>query len=286
MRKLNLTRCKICNKDCNPRGFSQHAQKSHGLSIKEYIIQFELDGSPPVCNCGCGREVTIRGYQVMDYIDGHSPSGRFSTGVSPKRDHNKWKTNLTKGIRNFVEKMKSEDPSFRRGANNNFFGRHHSEETKSSIKKKIEDQIESGRHPFLGNANGRIGRSALEDEFEEYLRENSIQYERSHRLSYVPEGRRSVRYKYYDFYIPEVNLLIEINGTFWHPKEYSEKLTKIQVNNLENDKLKLNLAMSCGYDLLSVYDTELGDFMSNNILKGMISSRKDVKLEVEYNPVG
>lgn len=222
----------------------------------------------------------------MDYVDGHSPAGQFSLGVSPKRDYDKWKSNLTKGIRNFIEKTKSEDPNFRRGANNNFFGRRHDEETKASIKKKVEDQIASGRHPFIGNPNGRIGKSSLEEEFEKYLRVNAIRYERSFRLAYLPEGRKSLRYKYYDFYIPDVNLLLEINGTFWHPKEYSEKLTKIQVNNLENDKLKLNLAISRGYDLLSVYDTEMEEFMKKETLQKMISDSKDVKFEVEYNPVG
>lgn len=69
MKKLILTTCKICNETRTSRGFSQHVIKTHGMQLADYIIQYEFNGIPPTCKCGCNTLVTIRGYAVMDYAD-------------------------------------------------------------------------------------------------------------------------------------------------------------------------------------------------------------------------
>lgn len=263
MNKLLLTTCKICNEKKTSRGFSQHIIKSHSIKLIDYIIEYEFNGLAPTCKCGCENPVTIRGYEVMDYIDGHCKNGHFKVGETPNRDYDKWLSSVTKGIREYNINSKQKDPLYRSGKNNNFFNKQHSEEVKENIRKQVELQIASGNHAFIGNSNGRIGKSSLETKFEQFLINSSVDYIHNYKIAYLQEGKSVPRYKYYDFYIPALNKLIELHGTYWHPKQLSESLSEMQINNYHNDQFKQKLALDSGYELDAVYDTELDQYMKN-----------------------
>jgi hypothetical protein len=280
MHKLILTTCKICNKEKTNRGFSQHIIKSHSIKLIDYIIKYEFNGFVPTCKCGCKKPVTIRGYEVMDYIDGHCENGHFKVGETPNRDYDKWLKNVTRGIREYNINAKQEDPLYRSGKNNNFFNKHHSEEVKENIRKQVELQIASGNHAFIGNINGRIGKSSLETKFEQFLINSSVDYTHNYKIAYLQEGKLGPRYKYYDFYIPALNKLIELHGTYWHPKQLTEDLSQMQINNYYNDQFKQKLAFDSGYELDTVYDIELDEYI--NCFFTVFAERVDVaKLVVE-----
>ena len=281
MYKLNLTICKICGVGKTSRGFGQHVLRSHGISLQDYIIKYEFNNIIPECKCGCGNHVAIRGYAIMDYVDGHCPSGHFKNGITPTRDYNKWINNLTSGIREYNKNSKITNPTYRSGVNNNFYGRHHSDETKKVIRDRVEEQISSGNHAFIGNSNGRIGKSSLEKKFEDFLIQKNIPYIHNYKIKYIPEGKSCPRYKYYDFYIPNLNKLIEIHGSYWHPRELTEGLSKMQVSNYYNDIFKKDLAIKSGFDLDTVYDVNLQEYI--NCFYTIFAERKDVeKLIVEF----
>lgn len=262
MRKLTLTKCKICGEEVTARGFSQHISRVHNMPLKEYIIQYELDGKEPLCKCGCGQPTTINGYQIMDYKNHHSGKTGFRKGESPKRDYDKWIKNLTKSVREYNKRAKEENPDYRSGKNNNYYGRHHTKETKELLKQKTEEQIANGTHPFIGNINGRVGKSSLEEKFEKFLIENNVNYKHNYKIGYLPKDKKALRFKYYDFYLPERKTLIELHGSYWHPKELTENLSETQVKNYHNDIFKKQLATEKGYTLEVVYDTELESYMS------------------------
>jgi hypothetical protein len=271
MIKIDITKCGICGIEKNtPRALAQHIRRHHDLKLTDYVIKYYFNNNIPKCRCGCEGNVTIRGYQVMEYVDGHCPTGHYKKGQSPKRNYEKWKKNLVSGIRNYNNKMKDENPNYRSGENNNFFGKSHSESTKKRIREKIEEQIKNGQHSFIGNNNGRIGRSSLELKFEKYLQDNEIVYEQGYRVQYSTDQNKFPRNKYYDFYIPEINTLIEIHGSYWHPQR-TENLTEMQLNNLKNDQFKKKLAKSRFYDILTIYDYELDDFIQSNCLLELLS---------------
>lgn len=74
--------------------------------------------------------------------------------------------------------------------------------------------------------------------------------------------------KWYDFYLPEFNLLIEIDGTYWHGKEIKTKdLNKQQWKTRLNDKFKNILAKSRGYKLLRIWSDEINNLNLKEILK-------------------
>lgn len=282
MQELVLTTCKICNEEKTSRGFSQHIIKSHGIKLIDYIIKYEFNGIAPTCKCGCSKPVTIRGYKIMDYICGHCASGYFKVGETPDRNKESWLINVAKGIQDYNIASKLNNPEYRKGSNNNFYGKRHTEKTKNIIKERVEAQIANGKHPFIGNLNGRLGKSSLEVKFENYLISKGIEYKHNYKLAFIPEGKTSARYKYYDFYIPALNTLIELHGTFWHPSQLSESLTELQIKNYHNDNFKKELAKLNGYNIKIVYDTELDDYI--NCFFYILAERADVeKLQVEID---
>lgn len=74
-------------------------------------------------------------------------------------------------------------------------------------------------------------------------------------LKVVFEPQKIVGSKIFDFYVPKSNLLIEVDGDYYHanPSIYSESdQNAIQKRNVKNDKFKETLALGRGYDLIRV----------------------------------
>lgn len=278
MKKIIIDKCHICQKEFTSNGMVQHILKAHKMSLKTYIVKYVYHDIHPLCACGCGENTTIRGYNVMEYVNYHSPAGHFTTESVKKRNVITWKKNVKLGIRRYIEEQKQTNPDFRKGKNNNFYGKPLSEERKQLIRDAVEKQIASGKHPFIGNANGRIKGSSLETRFENFLYSRGLQKDKdfytNYKLSFIPEGKIAKRYKYYDFYIPSKNLLIEIHGIYWHPKTLNEAKNEIQQKNFHNDILKKQLAYQYNYILDVVYENELENYMNSFDL--IHATRKDV----------
>jgi G:T-mismatch repair DNA endonuclease (very short patch repair protein)/endogenous inhibitor of DNA gyrase (YacG/DUF329 family) len=65
--------------------------------------------------------------------------------------------------------------------------------------------------------------------------------------------------KWFDFYIPEWNMLIEVDGEYWHGKDIKTgDLNKQQWNTRKNDRLKNYLAKKQDYKLLRLWSLEIG----------------------------
>lgn len=74
------------------------------------------------------------------------------------------------------------------------------------------------------------------------------------------EPQKIVGPKIYDFYIPHINLLIEVDGDYWHanPEMYLESdHNSIQKRNVKNDKFKDTLALGRGFDLIRIWENDL-----------------------------
>ena len=72
------------------------------------------------------------------------------------------------------------------------------------------------------------------------------------------ETQKIVGGKIYDFYIPEKNMLIEVDGDFWHAKDKSlNEMTMVQKKTFFNDLRKNAIAKNNGYELERVWEGEL-----------------------------
>jgi very-short-patch-repair endonuclease/transposase len=90
--------------------------------------------------------------------------------------------------------------------------------------------------------------SSIERKFIKILNNLNIEYIHQYKLEK----------KYYDFYISNKELIIEINGDYWHgnPKKFSV-LNKIQTNAQERDRLKTEIAIKHGYNIIFIWEDDL-----------------------------
>lgn len=84
-------------------------------------------------------------------------------------------------------------------------------------------------------------------------------------------SQKIVKDKIFDYYIPKFNLLIEVDGDYFHGfgKEYKD-LNEIQKRSNRNDKEKDVLAKGLGYDILRFWEHDIynnPDFIKSEILK-------------------
>ncbi len=77
-----------------------------------------------------------------------------------------------------------------------------------------------------------------------------------HGIACTPQHQLSN--KVFDFFIPSHQLLIEVDGTYWHGKGLSaEEMNKTQLHNHKNDKVKNQLASDANLMLLRIWEDEI-----------------------------
>jgi len=90
------------------------------------------------------------------------------------------------------------------------------------------------------------------------------------------ETQKIIDNKIFDFYIPSKNMIIEIDGDYFHgnPLIYESKdLNKMQLRNMRNDTFKDILAKGRGFGLERVWEYEL----KNNYKEQKIRFKKLLK---------
>lgn len=72
------------------------------------------------------------------------------------------------------------------------------------------------------------------------------------------ETQKIVGGKIYDFYIPERNLLIEVDGVYWHAKDKELKdMSPLQKRAFYNDIRKNAIAKNNGFEIERVWEDEI-----------------------------
>ena len=87
-----------------------------------------------------------------------------------------------------------------------------------------------------------------ERKFKDILKKLKIKYTQGFKLEN----------KFYDFYLHKENILIEIDGNYWHGKNLTnEELNPTQKHNRENDQLKNLIAKENSIPLLRFWEDEI-----------------------------
>lgn len=77
-------------------------------------------------------------------------------------------------------------------------------------------------------------------------------------LNITCESQKIIRLKIYDFFLPDYNIIIEVDGDYFHGNpELFEEMNKMQKRNIKNDKYKDMLARGLGYQLERVWENDL-----------------------------
>lgn len=100
------------------------------------------------------------------------------------------------------------------------------------------NMCKANQHKATKAALGKT-KSKPEADFENKLIENNIKYETQYYVGGYP----------FDFYLPDENLLVEIDGVFYHPISEEDCIYPIQKHNYNRDIKKSKAAIDAGYNL-------------------------------------
>ena len=264
-----MLKCKLCEFETTSQiSLSKHTSNTHKLKFPEYLIQVKYNEINPICQCGCKENTKYNASKAdfNNFIVGHQArlDGHFGDPKAKKRVDAIIKTRKSKfasGEYNHVLKAIKEnrkDPELgnkiSKGAKGiakpkpvDFgIGRVHSQKTKDKMSKTAMKNILK---------KGKVKRSKLEYKFEGLLESYNVNFIHSYYIESI--------HKIYDFYLPELNLLIEIDGDFWHcnPIKFPAPTCKTQEINLINDKFKNKWAKDNGYKLIRFWENDI----NNNI---------------------
>ena len=117
--------------------------------------------------------------------------------------------------------------------------------TNREVKKRKANNFEKGVHDIL--------------------KEETIHFEAEYQIPNTT--------KFYDIYLPDYNLLIELDGDYYHKDSILECINKMQIKNYKNDRYKDKLAFSRGYKLIRIKQSD------------NITSIKQLLNEKNYNPI-
>lgn len=195
----------------------------------------------------------------------------YTSGFSGHNHTEKAKTNMGEKIR---ENYKN-DPLLRKktshyGAEHGMYGKAHSEESKKlmsiKLKEKYRSDYEYREKARLAGCKSQLSQNRKKPNteilVENFLNENNIKY--------IPQFQ--IDFYVYDLYIPKLNILIEVQGDYWHgnPKFYKEEeLPEHQKEKKIRDRQRKTFAENRGYSLIEIWEN---DIKNNNfsILKGIM----------------
>lgn len=235
---------------------------------KNKLIQEKYNGIHPTCQCGCGEktryEATIKDY--CKWIHGHQAKvkGHFGNPKNPKRVKAIIKTRKEKfasgEYKHVIKAIKKnrKDPNLGKKISQGAkgvpkpkpdgfgIGRVQSKKTRKKMSETaINNIIKTNRNHT----------SKLEKTFANILDLLDIKYQQ---FFYAKEIKA-----FYDFYIPEHNLIIEVDGDFWHcnPDKFPNPEYTTQKRNIQRDKIKTQWAIINGYKILRFWENDI----KNNI---------------------
>lgn len=255
--------CKECNLEFKSLwGLSSHSVQKHKLKPEDLYVKYELNDQKPTCACGCGEVPKFLGIRkgFRDYILGHASRIHNNWGHNPevikkshetqKKQHQNgeltvWNKGLTKDIDerlNYGEKI-----SLNKERSEKISKKSKEAWKNDEYRKKILSTLNKGMLNYWSKEENREKRkldmsvyiqkhqynnkTLLELKFEDILND----------LNVVFISQHTVCGYNFDYYIPDKNLLIEVDGDFWHcnPKKYPEgPKYRSQLITLENDKKK------------------------------------------------
>jgi len=169
------------------------------------------------------------------------------------KQHGSWNKGLTKENNKSLERVSEHHKNwkgnpFRIAWNKGKTGIY-SEETIEKIRQGVAKQYKEGRTKKVNTKPER--------NFKLKLNEFKINYEQSYYLCK----------KIYDFYLPKYNILIEIDGIYWHGKDLKDiELNETQSKNRKNDKLKNKIAKENNMKLLRFWEGEILSLTKGDIV--------------------
>jgi len=254
---MYIVTCEYCKKEINTKGISAHLKKVHAVEFIDYLKTHRSD-FPKYKDCEvCGT-----------LIHAHSSGKSATCSVAcSKQLRATWvgEKNPRKGIKHTNEGKRNISNAKKRYYEHNIhpmLGKQHTTDAKQKMSRtRIDNKLS------VGERNGMYGKThtpeAIRKIFEHrkmntlerlvanVLDEHNIQY---HFQYFINNGSIC---KSYDFLIKDTNILLEVDGDFWHgnpdTKHHYDKANEIQ----QNDKIKTELAESRGFIIYRYWESDI-----------------------------
>jgi len=262
-----MLKCQLCDYETDKQQkLSKHTSFVHKLKFPEYLIQTKYNGKNPLCECGCKSFTNYnpKNGDFFEFIVGHNSrkEGHWGDWNNPDRVNKIKSTRKAKFesgeydyIRNAVKENRKQPT----------LGKNISKGAKGIPKPKPEGfgvgriQSEETKQKMSDSAINRIVKedklhaSKLEYEFQEiFLNKLNIKNIHSYYIKQIKA--------FYDFYLPEYNILIEVDGDFYHcnPIKYPNgPIYETQEKNIKRDQIKNQYAKDNGFKLLRFWETDI-----------------------------
>lgn len=283
---MSKFKCTICEKVLsNYNGLAKHSARMHNIKGEELYMLHNNITKKPKCKCGCGEETNYypgNGGWFGEWIQGHkSRVENFNTteGINKSiktrqknwKDgkytvHNKGKSfeqsygkKKAKKLKDNISNNKARAKKISKALTGRKFSKEHIKnigiKSKEYWSKPESKELQSNRRMQYIIENGLGYTSKLETKFAKLLDTLHIEYYQSF---YVKDIKAL-----YDFKIKGTNIIIEVDGDYWHCNPAIDKFkTPIHdwhFKNLERDKIKNKWAKENGYTLLRFWESDINN---------------------------
>jgi very-short-patch-repair endonuclease len=276
--------CKICQKECNGiNSLRSHSIQKHNITADKIYIEYVLNGFTPKCECGCdGTPPFIStGKGFSKFIQGHHNrvKGKNNFHKNPEthqraietqkknwkeRKYVGWWENKSedtlKKIEGIKEKLRNNKDRGKQ-ISKKLKGIPKTEESKRKLSISQKKRYENNPKLKEDASKRRINwlktklsnkKSKIEIKFENILRLINLnfkyQYEYQHRL--------------FDFYLEKYNILIEVDGDFYHcnpNSKHHETIYETQKLTKQNDKHKDELCENHNITLIRYWEKDINE---------------------------
>jgi very-short-patch-repair endonuclease len=284
-------KCEICNKDYKPR---RKEQRFCSVECQyESYRKPKIDKVLTTCNfCGlefetlpnklltgkskyCCRECKDKHQQIIYsgsnnpvYGNNHTKEWVENASIRVKKlwESDDYRRKIKESIDKFVEingyyPGTDEDSNLKRkktmieryGVPHNWIGKYGE---RDCDKTTLEVYGKTSAQMLVEYSHYYNKKTDIEKMFEKILEELEIPYQCKFRI--YDKEKIDFWYREYDFLILGTNILVEVDGDYWHGNQnVFEELSEFQKNVQENDKIKENFANSNGYNIIRFWGSDI-----------------------------
>lgn len=275
--------CKICQKEFkNILGLRSHSSQCHGILPETLYIDYILNGEQPKCQCGCGQNASFIsiGKGFSKFIQSHhnrvpgknnfhkNPESKIKSAKTQSENwgkgmYRRWWDEDTEETKQKIEGIKE------KLRNNKERGRKiskaltnipKSEESKIKLSKTQKERYKNNPKLKLDASKRRIKwlkrkqkkkKTILEKTFESLLKLLKIKKE----YQYEFNGRL------FDYYLLEHNVLVEVDGDFYHcnPLKFKTPTYNVQKITILNDNYKNEMCKNHNITLLRYWEKDINE---------------------------
>ena len=274
-----MYKCIDCNREFQTyKGLQGHNSLKHKIPGCDTFVNFYLEGVWPSCECGCKQKLNFIAGKFGKFILGHaartnggfySKEGAINSGKTRKKkfksgELTQWnKGKIYEGEELLQIQERAKNPIRCEKISKGLTGKPKSKEhiEKITADRKLywsdrQHQLEQSERRMQYIINNGLGyTSKLEEEFELILKGLGIEY---YTQFYVKEIKGL-----YDFKIKKKNILIEVDGDYWHCNPSLEKFKEPKLqwhfDNLVRDKVKNEWAEKNNYQLIRFWEHDINN---------------------------